>query len=331
MIQIAFCDDDQTVLDQLSALLEKYRAQRCVQIQCTAFHSPLDLLAEIEKGTRYDILFLDVIMPAENGITAAKEIRQYDNVVKIIFLTSSAEFAVESYVVGAYFYQLKPIWEDSFFRLTDSVIAECRRADQRSLILRCKTGITRVELDKLEYCEVIRRSLLLHKTDGTVLEAAGSMDSLCESLAEHRNFLRIHRSYLVNLEHIQTITPKRSSCPAAPSCPFRADASTTSRTRTLNTPSRRAGVPDMIALAVDLCNSVAVTLFGIALSAAFCNIHWTPKAKKRMLLYTLMIFFLSGIAYLGVDRALDAICIRCTPTCRLYSRCARSVANACGR
>ena len=74
MIQIAFCDDDQTVLDQLSALLEKYRAQRCVQIQCTAFHSPLDLLAEIEKGTRYDILFLDVIMPAENGITAAKEI-----------------------------------------------------------------------------------------------------------------------------------------------------------------------------------------------------------------------------------------------------------------
>ena len=71
MIQIAFCDDDQTVLDQLSALLEKYRAQRCVQIQCTAFHSPLDLLAEIEKGTRYDILFLDVIMPAENGITVS--------------------------------------------------------------------------------------------------------------------------------------------------------------------------------------------------------------------------------------------------------------------
>ena len=63
----------------------------------------------------------------------------------------------------------------------------------------------------------------------------------------------------------------------------------------------------MIALAVDLCNSVAVTLFGIALSAAFCNIHWTPKAKKRMLLYTLMIF------------------------CRLCSRCARSVTNACGR
>lgn len=181
MIQIAFCDDDQTVLDQLSALLEKYRAQRCVQIQCTAFHSPLDLLAEIEKGTRYDILFLDVIMPAENGITAAKEIRQYDNVVKIIFLTSSAEFAVESYVVGAYFYQLKPIWEDSFFRLTDSVIAECRHADQRSLILRCKTGISRIDLDQLLYCEVLGRTLLFHLVDGTVLESTGSMDELARS------------------------------------------------------------------------------------------------------------------------------------------------------
>ena len=159
MIQIAFCDDDQTVLDQLSALLEKYRAQRCVQIQCTVFHSPLDLLAEIEKGTRYDILFLDVIMPAENGITAAKEIRQYDNVVKIIFLTSSAEFAVESYVVGAYFYQLKPIWKDSFFRLTDAVLAECRKRTQHSLILRCKSGVTRITLDSLEYCEVQGRTL----------------------------------------------------------------------------------------------------------------------------------------------------------------------------
>ena len=217
MIQIAFCDDDQTVLDQLSALLEKYRAQRCVQIQCTAFHSPLDLLAEIEKGTRYDILFLDVIMPAENGITAAKEIRQYDNVVKIIFLTSSAEFAVESYVVGAYFYQLKPIWEDSFFRLTDSVIAECRRADQRSLILLCKTGISRIDLDQLLYCEVLGRTLLFHLVDGTllfhlvdgtVLESTGSMDELARQLTPHESFLRTHRSFLINMEYIQNISTR---------------------------------------------------------------------------------------------------------------------------
>lgn len=208
MIQIAFCDDDQTVLDQLSALLEKYRTQRCVQIQCTAFRSPLDLLAEIEKGVRYDILFLDVIMPAENGITVAKEIRQYDTAVEIIFLTSSTEFAVESYMVGAYFYQLKPIWEESFFRLMDSVIAEYEKSSGMSLILRCKSGITRVELNRLEYCEVLGRSLWLHLVGGAVLESAGRMDHLCEQLADHENFLRVHRSFLINLDYVRNIAPK---------------------------------------------------------------------------------------------------------------------------
>lgn len=206
MIQIAFCDDDQTVLDQLSALLEKYRAQRCVQIQCTAFHSPLDLLAKIEKGTRYDILFLDVIMPAENGITAAKEIRQHDNVVKIIFLTSSAEFAVESYVVGAYFYQLKPIWEESFYRIIDAALEACHKEQSDSLILRCKTGITRVALNQLEYCEVIHRTLLLHLDSGKVLESSGSLDELSRQLAPYGCFYRPHRSYLVNLEYVQTLS-----------------------------------------------------------------------------------------------------------------------------
>lgn len=76
-------------------------------------------------------------------------------------------------MVGAYFYQLKPIWEESFFRLTDSVIAECRRADQRSLVLRCKTGISRIELDRLLYCEVLGRTLLFHLSDGGVLESTG--------------------------------------------------------------------------------------------------------------------------------------------------------------
>lgn len=113
--------------------------------------------------------------------------------MKIIFLTSSAEFAVESYTVGAYFYQLKPIWEESFFRLMDSVIAECEKSSGMSLILRCKSGITRVELDKLEYCEVLGHSLWLHLVGGTVLESVGRMDHLCEQLADHPNFLRVHR------------------------------------------------------------------------------------------------------------------------------------------
>ena len=194
MIKIAFCDDDLSVLRELGALMDKYRVERNQDIIYASFNSPLELLTEVERGTRLDIIFLDVLMPAQNGISTAREIRQYDTSVKIIYLTSSAEYAVDSYSVGAYFYQLKPIWQESFYRLMDSVLRECLRNEKNSLILRCKTGITRLELDKLKYCEVTGRNLLLHKEDGEVLDSVGKLDDLCEQLDEGLSLLQGVRS-----------------------------------------------------------------------------------------------------------------------------------------
>lgn len=206
MIKVAFCDDDLSILNEIRMFLDRYRVERKQDIGYTAFHSPLDLLAEIEKGTRFDILFLDVLMPGENGMDAAAEIRNYDSSVKIIFLTSSAEYAVQSYMVGAYFYQLKPIWAESFFRLMDSVLSVCEKEQTSSLILRCKSGIARIDLSRLEYCEVIHRTLFLHLTSGKTLESVGSLDELSKQLIPYGSFLRPHRSYLVNLEYVQNLS-----------------------------------------------------------------------------------------------------------------------------
>lgn len=126
--------------------------------------------------------------------------------MKIIFLTSSAEFAVQSYTVGAYYYQLKPIREETFFQLMDSVIDECRRTEAQSILLRCKSGISRIRLDKLEYCEIIGRALLFHMANGQVLESTGSLDKLTADLESYGNFLRPHRSFLVNMDYIQSIS-----------------------------------------------------------------------------------------------------------------------------
>ena len=208
MIKIAFCDDEMEVLHQMNELLDRYRVERNEDITYAAFQSPFELLTEIEKGIRPDILFLDVVMPGQNGMDVAKEIRQYDTNMKIIFLTSSPEFAVESYSVGAYFYQLKPIWEESFFRLMDAVLAECEKKKKNSLILRSKDGITRIDLQQLEYCEVLGRKLLFHLEDGAVLESAGSLDDLAGQLMQYSNFFRPHRSFLVNMEYIQNISSR---------------------------------------------------------------------------------------------------------------------------
>ena len=206
MIKLALCDDEISILNELRILLDQYRVERNQEIDYIAFRSPLDLLAEIERGTRFDILFLDVLMPGETGIDAATEIRNYDDNVKIIFLTSSSEFAVQSYTVGAYFYQLKPIWRESFFRLMDSAISACEKEQTKSLILWCKNGITRIELRNLEYCEVIHRTLFIHLASGKVLESIGSLDELSRQLEPYGGFIRPHRSYLVNLEYVQNLS-----------------------------------------------------------------------------------------------------------------------------
>ena len=103
MIRIAFCDDEESVLNEIRGLMNQYREQYSRELVFDVFQSSLELLSEFEKGLCVDILFLDVLMPGGDGISVAKEIRQYNNVVKIIFLTSSPEFAVESYAVGGYF------------------------------------------------------------------------------------------------------------------------------------------------------------------------------------------------------------------------------------
>ena len=208
MIKLAFCDDETSTLDELRLLFDQYAAQRHRKMECTAFRGSLELLAKIERGIRFDVVFLDVLMPGENGMDAAAEIRKYDHNVKIIFLTSSAEFAVQSYTVGAYYYLLKPICREKIFDLLDAVIATCDKEQTEGLVLRCKNGITRVELKQLEYCEVIHRTLFIYLTDGRVLESVGSLDELSKQLESYGGFLRPHRSYLVNLDYVQNLSYK---------------------------------------------------------------------------------------------------------------------------
>ncbi|MBQ4258780.1 MAG: response regulator transcription factor [Lachnospiraceae bacterium] len=206
MINIAFCDDDISVLEELQGLIRQYEEEHERKIACASYSSPLELMAAIEKGIRFDILFLDIIMPGENGMDVAAEIRRVDDNVKIVFLTSSSEYAVRSYTVGAFYYQLKPIKKADFERLLDSVLWTWDRERTNSIVLRSKNGITRIELKHLEYCEVIHRTLFIHMDNGKVLECIGNLDGLCKELDVYGGFLRPHRSFLVNLDYITNIS-----------------------------------------------------------------------------------------------------------------------------
>lgn len=206
MFKIAFCDDDPSALQDISLLLDRYRQERNREIEYVSYRSPLDLMAQIEKGSRYDVLILDVLMPGENGIDTAAEIRNYDSNVKIIFLSSSSEYAVQSYTVNAFYYLLKPMRTENFFQLMDTVLSKCDDEKTKSILLRCKNGITRIEPKRLEYCEVIHRTLYIHLISGSVLESIGSLEELCNQLEGFGCFMRPHRSYVINLDYVRQLS-----------------------------------------------------------------------------------------------------------------------------
>lgn len=206
MIKAAICDDDISVLNKMRGFLDRYSRERGWEIAHTVFHSPVELLAEIEKGVRFDVLFLDILMPGQNGIEAAAEVRNYDAEVKIIFLTTSSESAVQSHAVKAHFCQIRPLRAEAFFRVMDAVLEESRQEREHCLILRCQGVITRMEPERLEFCEMIHRTLLFHLSSGKVMESIGSLDELDRQLAPCGCFLRVHRSFIVNLDYVQNIS-----------------------------------------------------------------------------------------------------------------------------
>lgn len=207
MLKIAICDDNIEELSHVVSLICEYQSlQRDKNsITFTAFQNASDLISAMESGQAYDLLLLDILMPFMTGMEAAKEIRQFNQDVKIIFMTSTPEFAVESYAVNAYFYALKPVWKEKLFILLDRVISETETQLGSGFLVKSKTGLTRIVTCRLEFVEVIGRSLLYHLTDGSVIEANGVMNEIEKELLPNPDFIKTHRSFLINMRHIDTI------------------------------------------------------------------------------------------------------------------------------
>lgn len=119
-MRIAICDDDERELAHLLGLIKEYRLSRRKDIDCRSFQNSTDFLCGL-KGGEYDLILLGAPMSGAGGVQAARELRELDRNVEIIFVSSSPEFAVESYSVGAYYYLLKPVDADSLCPLLDNM------------------------------------------------------------------------------------------------------------------------------------------------------------------------------------------------------------------
>lgn len=207
MLKIALCDDDKEILEQLSSLLEEYRSTHLPELSFTPFPSAFGLLSDIECGHHFDIAILDVMMPNMSGLQAAQEIRLRDDNMELLFLSSSREYAVESYDVRARNYLLKPIDREKFFRVLDQIIDSRNLDFQNCVWIRDKNGgISRIIPSHLVYCEVILKDIFLHLKDNRTIICRKSLIDLMKDLGDEENFFQPHRSYLVNMDHVQRVT-----------------------------------------------------------------------------------------------------------------------------
>lgn len=199
-MHIAICDDNIDELSRIAALLEAYNRIREGTISYEAFHNAIDLL-ETMKKVRFDLLFLDILMPGTTGMEAARELRESNCNIPIIFLTSSREFAVESYRVAAEDYILKPARKDEIFPSLDKQLSKIN-LEEPYLTLKSGHGISKLHFSHIVYVEVINRSIRFALTKGDVREAYGYLTDFEKSLLSDSKFYKPHRSYIINLSKV---------------------------------------------------------------------------------------------------------------------------------
>lgn len=209
MIEIAVCEDSIIDLSEIKAMLNDYKKRNLCEVRFTYFTNAIDLVSSIQSGINYQIVLLDIIMPHLNGVDAARELCQYDKEARIIFISSSKEFAVESYEIGAYYYILKPLEKEQLFYLIDKVRAEIDLDEKQSIVVKSKASIVRISLSQLEFVEVVNRTLFYHLNDGSVIEVSGTFSIIETKLLEYPQFVKVHRSYIVNINFIGHIEKRQ--------------------------------------------------------------------------------------------------------------------------
>lgn len=206
MLQIAVCDDNIDELSNMVQLIDLYRTSRHLSCEHAVFSNGFELISALEKGKRFDIYCLDIMMPGFTGIDAAKEIRTFDKTAPILFFTSSPEFALESYSVKAINYVLKPISKEKLFFTFDELLEQIKvKEDEDAVIVKSNEGIQKILISNLVFAEVIGKNILYHLRSGKVAECTETLSSVCGNLMKYGCFMKPHRSYLVNMQYVDTI------------------------------------------------------------------------------------------------------------------------------
>ena len=194
-LNIAICDDEKIIREQIKELTEKEKSGLCMELYETG-----DALLAV--GKQFDIVFLDIQMEGTDGIETAKRLRQRDEDTILIFITGIREYVFEAFDVAAFHYLLKPIEEEKFrevFRRAGRELEKRKSKRRETVFIKTRNRSFSLEKDSILYIESRGKKVEIHTT-GETIEAYASMNEMEGQLGG--GFFRCHRGYLVNMAYV---------------------------------------------------------------------------------------------------------------------------------
>lgn len=197
MLSIAICDDEIIECCSIAGNIKKIMKEMKIPCTLRQFSSGQELLRSTES---FDIIFLDIIMQNMDGMQTAQAFRKkaFDKI--LIFISSSRDYVFDAYDVEAFQYLLKPVDENKLKKVLKKDVLKIKNYSQEFLIVSKERQKKKLFLDEIYYFEIKGRIIEAHGKERifTYYEQIG----ILEQNLLGKGFFRCHKSYLVNLRHV---------------------------------------------------------------------------------------------------------------------------------
>jgi len=208
MLRIALCDDEQEQLESTHRILDEYLKERRLAAKVQTFADGEALLREMPQSGAFDVYVLDIVMPVMNGIDLGLRIRERDRDGMIIYLTTSPDFALESYAARAFFYLLKPVDREKLFEVLDEAVSSQRARQTQNIAVKTRQGQMRLPLDDILYAELKGRIARYYLKNGECVDSLTLQTSFRDALQpllKDPRFVLCGASFVLNLYHVKMV------------------------------------------------------------------------------------------------------------------------------
>ncbi len=203
--KIAIVEDEKEYQDMFKAYIERYGKEKGEHFSIDLFEDGLDITEGYSAG--WDAILLDIRMKNQDGMSAARLIREHDKDVAIMFITTLAQYAIYGYEVGAMDYVLKPVEYEKFAMRFERLVGNINKDDKEYMMLPSEDGKDRVDIAKIKYIEVDHHDLSIHVDTGNEDKkyVIRKSISVMEKELETKGFVRCGNSSIVNLSYVTRV------------------------------------------------------------------------------------------------------------------------------